>query len=235
MGLLRFLYFLFYFFFFFYFFFSSSIQEIINPSYDEVEDVLVFYNSDRKKEVEQADRRKGGKSLKAHPGVTNETVSANVLVDHVCRVNYPNTRVVVLLDTYYKADLFGDSSLDLPQASAHALPPNSLLLLSHEDLDASYSGKYVQNKPPPSLNSGFAAAVEKLAKERPTTSITDFYNFYKANHAPGVMIDFRVATSPPKLTNTPFIVSLKVDQYEMQISSVNAFLKTVVGLLVFVR
>jgi hypothetical protein len=87
----------------------------------EISDVLVLYNEKRKKTAvyphgygtqtlnmatlaSQTIRRK----IQASVGLTEDTISEDHIVDQIARVNYPQTRVILMHDTYLSNEVFED-------------------------------------------------------------------------------------------------------------------------------
>jgi hypothetical protein len=113
-------------------YFNGYSKKILDKTYKpegEIADVLVLYNESRKKVVSfprggGAGGGRGGhgpggggrrKRIFAHSGLTDDTISEDFIIDKIARVNYPQTRVVLLNDMYVSNEVFdSDVSSDIP-------------------------------------------------------------------------------------------------------------------------
>lgn len=213
----------------FFIYISGYAKRFIDYTYDpagELINLLVFYDEGRK-----INARGGPRKIYPDCGLTADTLSEDVLLDSIARVNRSATlRVVFLYDLYATEQIWLPNSLDpLPPNPPPRLklPDNSILLESFVDLDSllAQGGSTVLDVSKKTSNtSPFGAGLAKVVKAKPTAAPQTFWTVYTAlvQASKATVLTALVAAKPPGLySSIPFVPVLTPAQMEPNLALSN--------------
>ncbi|KAH7821358.1 putative metacaspase-like cysteine peptidase [Monocercomonoides exilis] len=143
---------------------GTQIPDTTGKEADGLSEVLVFYDSTRKKKAAGADVPK----IEPIQGITNETVDDDCMFSLITSKEYPQTRVVLLTDCCHSGTMFNFDQEIPPDAHGLTPPMNVVCVGSAED---SQTAKQTVFK---GTESGvFTYNFTQLLKEKPHTTFLE--------------------------------------------------------------
>ncbi|KAA6395793.1 MAG: hypothetical protein EZS28_008678 [Streblomastix strix] len=183
---------------------GTNIQDKTGDDKGTLTEVLAFYNNNTKL------GQKRGPKLNAVEGITEETISDDVIHDLVINKEYPQTRIVLITDSIRSANVFTTAAVR--NLKVKKLPPGVVYIgADQEEQQSGVKDSWFAN--------GFAQHV------RQRHGIT--FDELKAALSQGIKKQFSIdtAVSSPELGRSPVIVQIESNDAEIQLHEITPLLE----------
>ncbi|KAA6397502.1 MAG: hypothetical protein EZS28_006970 [Streblomastix strix] len=176
---------------------GTQIEDKKTKDKNDMTEILAFYNANSK-------LKKSGQKLTAAQGLTDETISDDVIHDAIIKKEYPQTRIILITDSIRSSNVF--SAASIKGLKIKTLPPGVVYIGA--DQEGSPGNKDTW------FTSGFVSQIKSKAKASFDDLKTSLSKGIKKNY------EIQIGVGGSELSKSPIVVQVESDDAEIQITEI---------------